>query len=119
MSAAAAEAISPGSLQDFRELQEGHLAFSLPALNRTYDTIDLNALGYEMSVPFFIVDGRSDRLTPPDLAAIYFQKVRAPEKAMFLIDGGHFAMMSNPEKFLRPLLERVRLIAVTGQRKTS
>jgi pimeloyl-ACP methyl ester carboxylesterase len=95
------------SLKDFRELQEGHLSFSLPVLNRAYDAIDLNLLDTQMPVPFFIVDGRSDHLTPPDLAAAYFRKVRAPIKAMFLIDGGHFAMLSNADQFLRILAERV------------
>jgi pimeloyl-ACP methyl ester carboxylesterase len=99
------------SLKDFRELQEGHLSFSLPVLDRTYQAIDLNTLGYTLSVPFFIIDGRSDRLTPPDLVSAFFQKVHAPEKTMLLIDGGHFAMMSNPDEFLRLLLNRVTLNA--------
>lgn len=103
------------SLKDFRELQEAHLSFSLPVLNRTYDAISLNALGYDMPVPFFIIDGRSDRLTPPDLTVSYFRNIRAPEKAMFLIEGGHFAFMSSSDEFLRILLQRVRPDCVPPQ----
>jgi pimeloyl-ACP methyl ester carboxylesterase len=102
------------SLKDFRDLQDGHLSFSLPVLNDTYDALDLNTLGYVMPVPFFIIDGRSDRLTPPDLATTFFQNVHAPEKAMFLINGGHFAMMSNPDDFLQLLVEHVRPVAACG-----
>ena len=95
------------TLADFRALQAGHLAFSLPTLNRTYDAIDLDSLGDDVPVPYFIIDGRSDRLTPPDLAIRYFERVRAPHKAFFLIDGGHFAFMSNSDEFLRILLDCV------------
>ena len=102
------------SLKDFRDLQDGHLSFSLPVLNSTYDALDLNTLGYRIPVPFFIIDGRSDRLTPPDLAAAFFQKIHAPEKAMVQIAGGHFAFMSNPDYFLHVLVEHVRPIAACG-----
>lgn len=101
------------SLQNFRDLQTGHLSFSLPIMGKAYDAVDLNCLGYDMPVPFFIIDGRSDRLAPPELAAGYFQKIRAPEKGMFLIDGGHFALMSDSDDFLR-ILGRVRSIAIAG-----
>ncbi len=89
------------SLRDFRELQTGHLSFSLPKMYLTWAGMNVEPLGYEMPVPFFIVDGREDRITPPQFAADYLEKIQAPRKAMFLIDGGHFAMMSNPSEFLR------------------
>jgi len=49
-------------------------------MDKTYDAIELNALGYDGGVPFFIIDGRADRLAPPNLAAAYLQKVRAPQR---------------------------------------
>jgi pimeloyl-ACP methyl ester carboxylesterase len=103
------------SLKDFRELQEAHLSFSLPVLGRTYEAIDLNALGYDMPVPFFIIDGRSDVLTPADATVSYFRNIRAPDKALFLIDGGHFAFMSNADEFLQILLQHVRPDCVLPQ----
>lgn len=96
------------SLKDFSQWQAGHLSFSLPVMSRTYDAIDLERLGDDMPVPFFIIDGRSDPLAPPALAAQYFREVRAPEKRMFLIDGGHFAFMSNSDAFLQILTQQVR-----------
>jgi proline iminopeptidase len=100
------------SLKDFGDLQTGHLSFSIPALYAQVTRIDLNTLGYDVPMPFFIIDGREDRITPPDLVAEYFQKIRAPQKEMMLIDGGHFAMMSNADAFLKILLERVRPAAL-------
>ncbi|HEV2701922.1 MAG TPA: alpha/beta fold hydrolase [Steroidobacteraceae bacterium] len=100
------------TLRDFRDLQAGHLSFSLPVMGNTYDAVDLNSLGYDMPVPFFIIDGRSDRLAPPDLAAAYLEKTHAPAKGLFLIDGGHFALLSNSDDFLRLLDERIRPIAL-------
>jgi alpha-beta hydrolase superfamily lysophospholipase len=97
------------SFRDFQDLQTGHLTFSLPKMYNITAAIDLNSLGYDMPIPFFIIDGREDRIVPPDIAAEYFRKIRAPQKAMVLIDGaGHFAMMSNSDEFLRILIDRVR-----------
>jgi len=102
------------SLHDFRELQAGHLSFSLPKMHLVLENIDLAALGYDMPVPFFIIDGQEDRITPPQIAARYFQRVKAPDKAMVLIPGaGHFAMMSNSDEFLEILLHRVRAALAT------
>jgi pimeloyl-ACP methyl ester carboxylesterase len=94
----------PYSWADWRVHETGHLEFSLPVMHATWNSLDLNALGYDMPVPFCILDGRSDQLAPPELAAPYFQKIRAPGKAMTLIDGGHFAFISNSDEFLRALL---------------
>ena len=102
------------ALKDFRDLMKGHLDFSLPRLHRTYEAIDAPALGYDMPVPFFIIDGREDELSPPSLAEPYFRKIRAPLKAMVLIDGGHFAFMSNARAFLTVLDERVRPLAAVS-----
>jgi pimeloyl-ACP methyl ester carboxylesterase len=96
------------SLHDFRDLMTGHLDFSLVKMDREYNAIDLPTLGYDMPVPFFIFDGRDDHLAPPALAQAYFAKIQAPQKAMVLIDGGHFAFMSNAQSFLDVLRRDVR-----------
>jgi pimeloyl-ACP methyl ester carboxylesterase len=102
------------SLKDFRDLQTGHLSFSLPRMYLTYTAIDLNSLGVVMPIPFFIIDGREDHLAPPDLASQYFQTIRAPQKAMFLLDNaGHFAAMSNSDEFLKILVDRVRPVVLS------
>jgi len=89
--------------------QKAYLSFALPKMYITESRTNLNLLGYEMRVPFFIVDGREDRLTPPQLTQFYFQEVNAPRKAMIVIDNaGHFVAMSNADAFLRILVEKVR-----------
>lgn len=106
------------SFEDFSQWQAGHLSFSLPVMGRIYDAIDLNSLDDSMPLPFFIVDGRSDPLAPPDLAARYLRAIRAPEKGMFLIDGGHFAFMSNSDAFLQMLIQHVRPLCLRPQSRT-
>lgn len=73
------------------------------------------SLGENMPVPFFIIDGRSDPLAPPDLAARYLRAIRAPEKGMFLINGGHFAFMSDSDEFLQVLVQHVRPLCLPSQ----
>jgi pimeloyl-ACP methyl ester carboxylesterase len=102
------------SFGDFRNQMTGHLDFSLPRMDRAYKAIDLPALGDDMPIPFFVIDGRDDRLTPSGLARPYFAAIRAPQKDMVLIDGGHFAFMSNAPGFLRVLDEQVRPIALAA-----
>ena len=102
------------SFHDFRDLMTGHLDFSLVKMDREYNDIDLPKLGYDMPAPFFIIDGRDDRLAPPALAEPYFAKIRAPQKAMMLIDGGHFAFMSDARGFLGVLDREVRPAATEG-----
>jgi pimeloyl-ACP methyl ester carboxylesterase len=96
------------SFTDWRDHENGHLAFSLLAMHQTWVSLDLNTLGYDGPVPFCIIDGRSDLLAPPELAARYFEKIRAPSKDMTLLDGGHWAFMSTSDEFLRALLACIR-----------
>lgn len=104
------------SLRDFRDLMAGHLAFALERMHGAYAAIDLPALGDDMPVPFFIIDGRDDHLALPALAEPYYRQIRAPRKAMILIDGGHFAFLSNARAFLDVLLTRVRPIAIAASK---
>ncbi len=104
------------SLKDVQDKQTGHLSFSLPRMHSIYSDIDLNVLSHQIPIPFFVIDGREDRITPPELAADYLQKIAAPQKGMELIDGaGHFAVMSHSEEFLRILLAKLGPIADTSR----
>jgi pimeloyl-ACP methyl ester carboxylesterase len=96
------------SLKDFQNFQMGVVRFSIPRLYSEVNAIDLNSLGYEMPIPFFVIDGLEDHIAPATLVADYFDKVHAPKKAMILInDAGHFAMMTHANDFLRILREQV------------
>jgi pimeloyl-ACP methyl ester carboxylesterase len=71
---------------------------------------DLSAtLGYEMPVPFFVIQGEEDHITPTEVAQRYFHRIHAPLKKMVLIKGaGHFAYATNREEFLAALVKYVR-----------
>jgi len=79
--------------------------FSMRLLSGAVLAADLPAAeGYEMPVPFFIIQGSEDRITPTALVEDYFQHIQAPRKAMALISGaGHFAYATHGEAFLAAL----------------
>jgi len=64
---------------------------------------DARAAGYDLKVPYFVIQGRSDPIFPPDAAPAFVSQVHAPAKNFTLIDGGHFACLSNPAGFLDAL----------------
>jgi len=102
----AAPNFSPQDVQDW--IAGGR--FTIPALGLTDAAIDLPATeGYDMPVPFYIIQGQEDHITPTSLAQDYFRKIRAPRKRMVLIrNGGHFAYVTNREEFLAALVKYVR-----------
>ena len=78
----------------------------------TYDEInayDARKLGLTFDVPFFVFEGSEDNQTPTALAQDYLATVRAPiKKFVMLPGGGHSAMLTMPDAFLRALLDNVR-----------
>ncbi|MFI7277837.1 alpha/beta fold hydrolase [Streptomyces sp. NPDC049879] len=77
--------------------------------------IDEWAEGTDFRLPFFVFQGDSDVLTPPDAARRLFDDVTAPVKDFALIrDASHFASFRHPDRFLDLMLTRVRP-AVTAE----
>jgi len=64
---------------------------------------EAGAVGYDVPVPFFVIQGRDDTRTRPELAQAFVNQVRAPAKGYTEIEGGHFACFSNPTAFLNAL----------------
>ncbi|MFJ8439470.1 alpha/beta hydrolase [Kitasatospora griseola] len=65
--------------------------------------------GAEFRIPFFVFQGASDVLTPPDAAGRFFDDVTAPVKSFELIaDASHFASFRHPDRFLDLMLAKVR-----------
>ena len=88
-------------------------AFFGEALDGPMMRMDLPSLGTEFSIPFFIVQGAEDDITPAALAQIYFDQVTAPRRSLLLIpDAGHMALMTRPDTFLKFLLANVRSLAL-------
>ena len=103
------------STQDVQDWTNGE-DFSGRQLYSTEVAADLPAtLGYEMAVPFFLIQGEEDHIAPTEVAQRYFDRIRAPVKKMVLLKGaGHFAYATNPEEFLAALVEYVRPLGTSA-----
>lgn len=78
---------------------------SLTALAPALLSADLTSLGNEVPVPFVLVQGESDRITPTSLALDYFHSIEAPGKALVQIEyAGHYAFVTHAEQFREALV---------------
>jgi pimeloyl-ACP methyl ester carboxylesterase len=64
---------------------------------------DARAGGYDLPVPYFVIQGRNDPRCPPEASRAFVSQVHAPVKNFTVIDGGHFACLSNSTGFLNAL----------------
>ena len=68
-----------------------------------------------LKVPFFVIQGKEDMVTPTSVAVAYFKVVKAPRKKLILINhAGHFALVTHSDEFLRTLDKYVRPLAIEG-----
>jgi pimeloyl-ACP methyl ester carboxylesterase len=74
---------------------------------------DAAAIGYDVPVPFFVIQGRDDTRTPPEAARALIDRVHAPAKGYTAIEGGHFACFANPTGFLKALDSDLRTLGIT------
>jgi pimeloyl-ACP methyl ester carboxylesterase len=66
-----------------------------------------------LDVPFFVIQGKDDMVTPTSVATKYFEVVKAPTKKLILIEqAGHFAIVTHAEEFLAALVKYVRPLAI-------
>jgi len=103
------------SLWDVYEyLQAGTFANEATfAADNSYDARDL---GRKIEVPFFIINGELDHVTPTSLAQTYFDGIEAPLKVFIVLKGaGHSAVLTAPDAFLHALLTRVRPVAMQAE----
>lgn len=96
------------TLRDIWSLLQGQ-QFAADALYQETLDFDANKLGVDFQVPFFILNGDHDLVTPNELARSYFDTVIAPTKAFVTLPGGgHSAMLTMPDRFLAALDEHAR-----------
>ncbi|MGE3512629.1 MAG: alpha/beta fold hydrolase [Vicinamibacterales bacterium] len=108
--APALKAAHPKDFQDFEDGFQFSAARALPDQMRT----DLPATATTFALPFFVIQGRDDVMTPTKAAVDYFHGVTAPTKQLILIpDAGHFAFMTS-QAFLAALVDTVRPVAVAN-----
>ncbi len=87
-------------------------SFCFSKLMPSLATVDARSGGYNLPVPYFVIQGRDDNRTPPDAAHEFFEKVRTPAKRYTAIDGGHFACLTNPTGFLNALDVDIRTLGL-------
>jgi pimeloyl-ACP methyl ester carboxylesterase len=85
--------------------------FAGPKLWPVITNFDARTLSRDLPVPFFVIQGRDDHVVSVDAAKSYVDSVRAPAKAFVLIDGGHFACFTDPDKFVGALRKYVLPLA--------
>jgi proline iminopeptidase len=62
---------------------------------------------------YFMIQGQDDVITPTQAAIDYFQCIKAPKKKLILIpNAGHFAFMTDSDKFRQALTTEVRPVAI-------
>src|SRR5262249_18427617 len=92
------------SADDLNAYRQGFQTMS--GLASTVFSMDLPSLGFDFKVPFFLIQGKEDHITPLSMAASYFEMIKAPTKRMTVIEGaGHFALMTHMPQFASVLRE--------------
>lgn len=89
----------------------GGFIFSSQALTPDVLAFDAYATGPSAEIPVVMIQGRDDHVTPTDVVAQFVADLRAPSKALVLIEGGHFSCYTNAITFSSALAEHVRPLA--------
>ena len=79
---------------------------------------ELETTANNLGVPFFVIQGQEDMVTPTSVAVAYFNVVKAPKKKLILIEhAGHFALVTHREEFLAALVRNVRPLAKRSEQR--
>jgi pimeloyl-ACP methyl ester carboxylesterase len=74
---------------------------------------DLPTTSPRLAVPFIVIEGADDIITPTSVAKKYFDMVQAPVKKWIEIpNAGHFAIVTHAAQFRDVLLQSVRPLAL-------
>jgi pimeloyl-ACP methyl ester carboxylesterase len=104
------------TLRDNSYRAEGFLSVSNKHLMPEVLTLNPSSLGTDFQLPIFFFQGSDDAVTSASLAKAYFDQINAPQKEYVAMPGGHFAVWSYPDKFLKELDARVRPLATQSSR---
>ncbi len=100
------------SLWDFFSLRRSS-GFAARRMFFEISTYDVTKLGRDFDVPIFIFNGDQDWVTPMNTSKAWFDTIRAPGKGYVVLrGGGHMAVQTMPDVFLRELVARVRPLAL-------
>ena len=95
---------APGmTMADIKAVQKG-MNFSASQLFGEMMGYDFDTLGYTFDIPFFVIQGEHDLITPPETARAYVARIQAPRKGFLTIShAAHLVEFCNPEAFLKAL----------------
>src|SRR5262249_40553515 len=94
------------------ELVGAGMEFSGKALVGAMLATDLPRTVPRLEVPFIVIQGADDMITPTSVAESYFAVVQALTKKLIKIPkAGHFAIVSHVAEFRAALLRHVRPLA--------
>jgi pimeloyl-ACP methyl ester carboxylesterase len=85
---------------------EGYL-FEANKVAKEAVAFDAVASAPDLPVPYVLVEGRDDHVTPLAPAKAYYDRVRSEGKAFVPINGGHYACFTNSDAFLAALRNHV------------
>jgi pimeloyl-ACP methyl ester carboxylesterase len=81
---------------------------SVESLTPTLLGADVTKLGIEVPIPFVIIQGEEDWITPTALAVDYFERINAPNKTLVQIPGGgHYAFTTHSDAFRAAMVSEV------------
>ena len=105
---------APGyTLKDVNDWIDGQGVSAQQLVPQT-NALDANVLGGNFAIPVFVIQGAEDFTTPTSLARDFVNSIRAPRKAFVAIEGGgHFAVFTKSDVFVKELALRVRPLATT------
>ena len=96
--------------QDVAGIWKGN-DFSMQHLLGEVLTLDMSEV-HELKVPLFLFEGRHDHNVSSEVAAQWFETVKAPSKQLVWFEqSAHEVMIEEPGKTLLTLVQQVRLIA--------
>jgi pimeloyl-ACP methyl ester carboxylesterase len=83
-----------------------------PTMSGPLMRVNLKTLGPDFAIPVFVFQGPDDYITSPELAKAYVDTINAPQKEFVMLNaGGHFAVFTHPDAFLKEMNSRVRPLA--------
>ena len=81
--------------------------FEASKIGKEVEAFDAMNSAVNLAVPYILIQGREDRITPFDTAKTYFDKVQSKGKVFVPINGGHYACFTNPVEFIAALRKYV------------
>jgi pimeloyl-ACP methyl ester carboxylesterase len=81
---------------------------TMAGMTATVFSMDVRSLGLDFKLPFLMLQGAEDHITPTAAAERYFSEITAPFKRIVLLHGaGHFALMTHTAQFAVALSENL------------